>query len=121
MLALRFMLPLLMSLAWIVSVAMTVRRVLREKELGLKEIMRMMQVSRGHLWFSWFITSFLIMLISVVGLTLLLKVSPSCSNMWVHCPYPHSHPQVGKIFIYTDWLLLFLYLMLYSITVIFYR
>ena len=72
------MLPLCMSMAWIVSVAMTVRRVLREKELGLKEIMKMMQVSRGQLWFSWFTTSFLIMRISVFTLTLFLKVWPSC-------------------------------------------
>ena len=69
------MFPLLMSLAWIVTVAMTVRRIVTEKEAGLKEMMKMMQVSRGHLWFSWFITTFIIMIFSVTILTCILKVT----------------------------------------------
>ena len=74
-LSLMAMFPLLMSLAWIVTVAMTVRRIVTEKEAGLKEMMKMMQVSRGHLWFSWFITTFIIMIFSVFILTCILKVS----------------------------------------------
>lgn len=69
-----YLLPLIMSLGWKLSVGMIVRAVVREKESRMKEVMRMMGLGRGQLWFSWFTTSFLTLLISVVLITLSLKV-----------------------------------------------
>lgn len=69
-----YLLPLIMSLGWMLSVGMIVRAVVREKETRMKEVMRMMGLGRGQLWFSWFTTSFVTLLISVVLITLSLKV-----------------------------------------------
>ncbi len=64
-----------MCLGWMLSVAMIVRAVVREKESRIKEVMQMMGLGRGQLWGAWFLTSFLTLLISVVFITLALKVS----------------------------------------------
>uniref|UniRef100_A0A8C2EIU1 P-type phospholipid transporter n=1 Tax=Cyprinus carpio TaxID=7962 RepID=A0A8C2EIU1_CYPCA len=57
-------LPLFMTLAWIYSVAMIIKGVVYEKEARLKETMRIMGLSSGMLWFSWFISSYLPFLFS---------------------------------------------------------
>uniref|UniRef100_A0A8C8E1E1 P-type phospholipid transporter n=1 Tax=Oryzias sinensis TaxID=183150 RepID=A0A8C8E1E1_9TELE len=51
-------LPLFMTLAWIYSVAMITKSIVYEKEARLKETMRIMGLSSGTLWFSWFISIF---------------------------------------------------------------
>lgn len=98
--ATQWLLPLTMSLGWMLSVAMIVRAVIREKESRVKEVMKMMGVGRGHLWCSWFVTSFCTLFISVTFITISLKY--------------------GGFLVHTDGLLLFLYLMIYSIAVIMY-
>lgn len=50
---------------------------------------------------SWFITSGALLLLSVIGITILLKA--------------------GLILPYSDWLLIFVYLMLYAVSMIAYR
>lgn len=67
-------LPLFMVLAWIYSVAMMVKGVVHEKEARLKETMRIMGLSRGTLWLSWFLSSLLPFLLSSGLLVLILKV-----------------------------------------------
>ena len=57
------------------SVGMIVRSVVKEKETRMKEVMRMMGLGRGQLWLSWFTTSFLTLLISVIIISLALSVS----------------------------------------------
>ena len=71
----QFLLPLTMCLGWMLSVAMIVRAVVREKESRMKEVMQMMGLGRGQLWSSWFVTSFLTLMISVVFITISLKVN----------------------------------------------
>uniref|UniRef100_A0A3Q2PPB9 P-type phospholipid transporter n=1 Tax=Fundulus heteroclitus TaxID=8078 RepID=A0A3Q2PPB9_FUNHE len=66
-------LPLFMTLAWIYSVAMIIKGVVYEKEARLKETMRIMGLSTGTLWLSWFISSLVPFLISAVLLIGLLK------------------------------------------------
>ncbi|XP_027884349.1 ATP-binding cassette sub-family A member 1 isoform X1 [Xiphophorus couchianus] len=66
-------LPLFMTLAWIYSVAMIIKGVVYEKEARLKETMRIMGLSTGTLWLSWFISSVVPFLISAVLLIGLLK------------------------------------------------
>lgn len=67
--------PLFMTLAWMYSVAIILKSVVYEKEARLKETMRIMGLDNGILWFSWFISSLIPLLISAGLLVLLLKVT----------------------------------------------
>ena len=73
--SLLYVLPLAMLFAWLFPVAMTARAVVREKETRLKEFMKMMGVGEGLLRASWFLHSMVILMISVVFITLILKLS----------------------------------------------
>ena len=64
-----------MVLAWIYSVAMIVKGIVHEKELRLKEVMKMMGLGNGVHWLAWFINAFVMMFITVILLVLVLKVS----------------------------------------------
>ncbi|XP_053559159.1 phospholipid-transporting ATPase ABCA1-like [Bombina bombina] len=66
-------LPLFMTLAWIYSVAMIVKGIVYEKEARLKETVRMMGLGSGTYRFSWFISSFIPLVISAFLLTITLK------------------------------------------------
>ncbi|KAK9966236.1 hypothetical protein ABG768_003359 [Culter alburnus] len=66
-------LPLFMTLAWIYSVAMIIKGVVYEKEARLKETMRIMGLSSGMLWLSWFVSSYLPFLFSAGLLIAALK------------------------------------------------
>lgn len=63
-----------MTLAWMYSVAIIIKGVVYEKEARLKETMRIMGLDNGILWFSWFISSLIPLLVSAGLLVLLLKV-----------------------------------------------
>ncbi len=67
--------PLFMTLSWIYSSAMIIKSIVYEKEQRLKETMRVMGLSNGVHWCSWFIDSVVVMTFSSTMLTLLLKVS----------------------------------------------
>ena len=67
----------------------------------LREFMKMMGLSDAVLRTSWFLTSGVILLVSVAGITLLLKV--------------------GLILVHSNWLLIALYLLLYAVSMIAYR
>ncbi len=95
-----YVLPLAMLFAWLFPVAMTTRAVVREKESRLKEFMKMMGVSEGLLRLSWFLHSVVVLLLSVVCITVLLKalgVLPA-----------------------TNWFILFLFLTLYAVVMLSY-
>uniref|UniRef100_A0A3P9BGS5 P-type phospholipid transporter n=1 Tax=Maylandia zebra TaxID=106582 RepID=A0A3P9BGS5_9CICH len=81
--------PLFMTLAWMYSVAIILKSVVYEKEARLKETMRIMGLDNGILWFSWFISSLIPLLISAGLLVLLLKMG----NL-----LPYSDP--GVIFLF---------------------
>lgn len=95
-----YVLPLAMLFAWLFPVAMTARAVVREKETRLKEFMKMMGVGEGLLRVSWFLHSMAVLLVSVVGITLLLKLS--------------------GILPATDGFILFLFLTLYAVVMLSY-
>lgn len=67
--------PLFMTLAWIYSVAVIIKGIVYEKEARLKETMRIMGLDNGILWFSWFISSLIPLLVSAGLLVVILKVS----------------------------------------------
>jgi len=66
--------PLFMTLAWIFTAAMIVKDIVYEKERRLKEVMKVMGLGNTVHWVSWFITSFVMMIISVLLLVIVLKV-----------------------------------------------
>ena len=87
-----------MIFAWLFPVAMTVRGIVREKEVRLKEFMKMMGVSDSTLRLSWFISSGFIFFLSVAFITLIL-----CA---------------GKILPFSNWALILIYLSIYAVTMI---
>ena len=86
--------PLFMTLAWIYSVAVIIKGIVYEKEARLKETMRIMGLDNGILWFSWFISSLIPLLVSAGLLVVILKVScltgPSP-------PGPPEQPDMGCV------------------------
>uniref|UniRef100_A0A668AY28 P-type phospholipid transporter n=1 Tax=Myripristis murdjan TaxID=586833 RepID=A0A668AY28_9TELE len=82
--------PLFMTLAWMYSVAIIIKSVVYEKEARLKETMRIMGLDNGILWFSWFISSLIPLLMSAGLLVLLLKKG----NL-----LPYSDPGVVFLFL----------------------
>ncbi|ETE72734.1 Retinal-specific ATP-binding cassette transporter, partial [Ophiophagus hannah] len=64
--------PLLMVLAWIYSASMTVKSIVLEKEMRLKEVLKNRGVTNGVIWFTWFLDSFLLMTVSTFLLTALI-------------------------------------------------
>lgn len=69
-------LPLFMTLAWIYSVAMIVKGVVAEKEARLKETLRIMGLRNATYWLSWAASFGLLLALSALFLTLILKVIP---------------------------------------------
>ncbi|XP_062985205.1 phospholipid-transporting ATPase ABCA1 [Elgaria multicarinata webbii] len=82
--------PLFMTLAWIYSVAVIIKGIVYEKEARLKETMRIMGLNNGILWLSWFISSYIPLMMSAALLTLILKVGDLL---------PYSDPSVVFIFL----------------------
>ncbi|XP_060619641.2 phospholipid-transporting ATPase ABCA1 [Anolis sagrei] len=82
--------PLFMTLAWIYSVAIIIKGIVYEKEARLKETMRIMGLDNGILWLSWFISSFIPLLMSAGLLTVILKKG----NL-----LPYSDPSVVFVFL----------------------
>nr|XP_033774294.1 phospholipid-transporting ATPase ABCA1 [Geotrypetes seraphini] len=83
-------LPLFMTLAWIYSVALIIKGIVYEKEARLKETMRIMGLNNSILWLSWFISSFIPLLMSAILLVLILKMG----NL-----LPYSDPSVVFTFL----------------------
>ena len=68
---LRDLLPFLMVLAWVASVAILVKSIVYEKETRLKEVMRIMGLKNSAHWLSSF----------VVAVTILFTVGSEALNM----------------------------------------
>ncbi|XP_071759857.2 retinal-specific phospholipid-transporting ATPase ABCA4 isoform X1 [Centroberyx gerrardi] len=90
--------PMFMVLAWIYSVSMTVKSIVLEKELRLKETLKAMGVENGVIWYTWFIDSFIMMTASTALLT--------------------SIVMGGKVLNYSNPLLVFFFLLTFTITTI---
>ncbi|XP_069645365.1 retinal-specific phospholipid-transporting ATPase ABCA4 isoform X4 [Haliaeetus albicilla] len=64
--------PIFMVLAWIYSVSMTVKSIVLEKEMRLKEAMKNRGITNGVIWCTWFLDSFVMMAVSTFLLTALV-------------------------------------------------
>uniref|UniRef100_A0A8C4MUM7 ATP binding cassette subfamily A member 7 n=1 Tax=Equus asinus asinus TaxID=83772 RepID=A0A8C4MUM7_EQUAS len=83
-------LPLFLTLAWIYSVALTVKAVVREKETRLRYTMRAMGLSGAVLWLGWFLSCLGPFLLSTALLVLVLKLGDIL---------PYSDPVVVFLFL----------------------
>lgn len=72
--------PLFMVLAWVYSVSMTVKGIVLEKELRLKETLKAMGVANGVIWCTNFIDSFVTMTASTVLLTAIVMVGKAAAR-----------------------------------------
>ncbi|XP_014665300.1 PREDICTED: ATP-binding cassette sub-family A member 2-like isoform X2 [Priapulus caudatus] len=66
--------PLCLTVSWVYTVAMLVQSIVHEKEQRLKEVMKMMGMSNAVHWLAWAITSFTQMSITMVILTVMLRL-----------------------------------------------
>lgn len=71
---LKYIFSLFLTLCFIYPCMNTVRFIVFEKEKQLKTVMEIMGVSNCLQWFTWFIRTMIIMLISITLITLSLKV-----------------------------------------------
>lgn len=78
--------PLFMVLAWVYSVSMTVKGIVLEKELRLKETLKAMGVNNEVIWCTNFIDSFLMMSASTALLTAIVMVSGGLRAGWLGRP-----------------------------------
>ena len=92
--------PMVMTLAWLFSIAISVHFIVKEKQLRLEEFMKMMGLSNSVHWTAWFITQFIVISISIVAIVPLLKFGGL---------YPKSNA-----------LIIWMYLELYAVSLIFY-
>ncbi|KAG7457171.1 hypothetical protein MATL_G00243640 [Megalops atlanticus] len=90
--------PIFMVLAWVYSVSMTVKSIVLEKEMRLKETLKAMGVANGVIWYTWFIDSFLMMTASTALLTTIIMS--------------------GKVLNYSDPMILFLFLLTFTVATI---
>ncbi|XP_069050210.1 retinal-specific phospholipid-transporting ATPase ABCA4 isoform X2 [Lepisosteus oculatus] len=98
MLTLNRCFPIFMVLAWIYSVSMTVKGIVLEKELRLKDTLKTMGVSNGVIWCTWFIDSFIMMAASTTLLTIIIMN--------------------GKVLNYSNPVILFLFLLTFTMATI---
>nr|XP_032808974.1 uncharacterized protein LOC116941727 [Petromyzon marinus] len=91
-------LPMFMTLAFILPVCLTIKSIVWEKECRLKEVLRASGLGRGTLWAAWFIDSALIMVVSCTLLAVIIKY--------------------GKVLQYSDPLVLFLFLTVFAIATV---
>ncbi|GAB6026560.1 ATP-binding cassette sub- A member 1 [Chamberlinius hualienensis] len=80
--------PMFMVLSWVYPAAMIIKTVVHEKERRLKEITKVMGLGNGVHWMGWFMNSFVVMMVTVIFLTLILKggdilIRSDMSVIWV--------------------------------------
>ncbi|XP_051871428.1 ATP-binding cassette sub-family A member 13-like [Pristis pectinata] len=75
-----FFLPLLMMLAWLISMACLVRKLVFDKELRLEEYMKILGVKPLVHFLVWFLDSFIILIFSSALITIILKASEILPN-----------------------------------------
>lgn len=92
--------PLVFVLAYVYTAVMIVKELVAEKQCRLKESMKMMGLANWVHWTAWFIKIFLFLFLSIIIQTAILKG--------------------GKIFEFADTGVVFVFLLLYFLSTIFY-
>lgn len=69
------MLPMFLVLAFMESVCMTIKSLVLEKELRLKEVMRAVGIQNGALWSARFTENIVLLTVPCVLISVMVKVS----------------------------------------------
>uniref|UniRef100_A0A673D0D2 P-type phospholipid transporter n=1 Tax=Sphaeramia orbicularis TaxID=375764 RepID=A0A673D0D2_9TELE len=91
-------LPMVLVLAFIYTVCMTIKTLVLEKELRLKEVLRIVGVQNGALWFSRFTENLVLLMIPCVLMSVMLKY--------------------GQVLQYSDPSVIFVFLLVFCFTTI---
>lgn len=73
-------LPMFLVLAYMYTVCQTIKGLVLEKELRLKEVLRVVGVRNGALWFSWFTENIALLMVPCALISIMLKVSVSADG-----------------------------------------
>ena len=65
-------LPLCLTISWVYAFAMLTQSIVYEKEVRLKEVMKIMGLSNGVHWVAWFITIFSQTTVVMIAITIIL-------------------------------------------------
>ena len=68
-------LPMFLVLAYMYTVCQTIKGLVLEKEMRLKEVLRVVGVRNGPLWFSWFTENMVLLTIPCALISVMVKVS----------------------------------------------
>lgn len=68
-------LPMFLVLAFEYTMCQIIKGLVLEKELRLKEVLRVVGVRNGPLWFSWFIENMVLLTVPCALISVMVKVS----------------------------------------------
>ncbi|CAF1349808.1 unnamed protein product [Adineta steineri] len=91
-------LPLCLTISWVYAFAMLTQSIVYEKEVRLKEVMKIMGLSNGVHWVAWFITIFSQTTVVMVAVTIILHY--------------------GKVLMHSNAFLIFLIFEIYALSTI---
>ncbi|XP_053533603.1 phospholipid-transporting ATPase ABCA1 isoform X1 [Ictalurus punctatus] len=91
-------LPMFLVLSYMYSVCQTIKGLVLEKELRLKEILRVVGVRNGALWFSWFTENIVLLTMPCALISIMLKY--------------------GKVLRYSDPSVIFVFLLVFCIATV---
>ncbi|MCI4394811.1 hypothetical protein PGIGA_G00173010 [Pangasianodon gigas] len=91
-------LPMFLVLAYMYTVCQTIKGLVLEKELRLKEVLRVVGVRNGALWFSWFTENMVLLTVPCALISIMLKY--------------------GKILRYSDPSVIFVFLLVFCIATV---
>ncbi|XP_047672257.1 phospholipid-transporting ATPase ABCA1 isoform X1 [Tachysurus fulvidraco] len=91
-------LPMFLVLAFMQTVCQTIKGLVLEKELKLKEVLRVVGVSNGALWFSWFTENIVLLTVPCALISIMVKY--------------------GKVLRYSDPSVIFVFLMVFCLATV---
>uniref|UniRef100_A0A4W5LI56 P-type phospholipid transporter n=1 Tax=Hucho hucho TaxID=62062 RepID=A0A4W5LI56_9TELE len=92
------MLPMYLVLAFMYTVCMTIKGLVLEKELRLKEVQRAVGVQNGAIWFAWFTENFVLLMVPCAFISVMVKY--------------------GKVLQYSDPSVIFVFLLVFCVATI---
>ncbi|KAK6172501.1 hypothetical protein SNE40_016137 [Patella caerulea] len=99
----QIMFPSILCFSFIISVFITSKNIIYEKERNLKESMKMMGLKSSANWTAWFLTTFIYLLVAVILYTIAMAI-PLGKN--------------GPVLAHTDLSVIFVFLLCYVISII---
>ncbi|KAK6174033.1 hypothetical protein SNE40_017383 [Patella caerulea] len=92
--SMQLMFPLIMCFSFIVSVFVTAKNIIYEKENNLKESMKMMGLKSSVNWTAWFLTVFIYLFVALVFYTIIMLIPIGGKNRVL------AHSDMSVIFVF---------------------